>query len=84
MKRENAAKLIKEIDNKLNSWNERSQFKIKGIKNLSRADLDMLRIYAEQVLRTGNFSGLMKPMGNEKLVLEKFDLVDDRQGLYMW
>ena len=42
-----AQKIIKDINKKILAWNERSQFTIKGVKNLSRADLDSLVLYAE-------------------------------------
>lgn len=44
-------KLIKDIKTKILNWNERSQFKIKGVGNLSKSDLDTLTMYAENAIR---------------------------------
>ena len=73
--RENAQKLIKTINQKINSWNERSGFTIHGVKNLSRADLDMIKLYCQNVINYGDYRGLMKPLGSEKEVLEKAGIV---------
>lgn len=70
----NAQKLLKDIDSKLSNWNERSQFRLKGVGNLSRADLDTLTLYAEAYIRSGGygFPGLMEPRGSIKEVLDKY------------
>lgn len=72
----NAEKLIKDIEKKILNWNERSQFRLKGIGNLSRADLDSLELYANTYIRSGGygFPGLMKPMGSIAEVLEKYGI----------
>ncbi len=74
---EKAKKLIKEIDNKITNWNERSQFTIKGVKNLSRSDLDTIVLYAETFIKFGGngFPGLMKPRGNVEQVLSIYEIV---------
>lgn len=70
-----AEKLIKDIEGKIAKWNERSQFTMKGVKNLSRADLDMLELYAKTYIQNGgSFNGLMEPMGEMKEVFEKYDI----------
>ena len=69
--RENAQKLIKTINQKIENWNERSCFTIHGVKNLSRGDLDMIKMYCDNVIKFGNYGYLMKPLGSEKEVLEK-------------
>jgi len=75
----NAVKLIKDIDKKKSKWNERSQFKIKSVGNLSFSDLGTLELYANQYIsnaengRTG-FNGLMQPRGNIEKVLSKYEL----------
>lgn len=62
----NKNELLKTINEKLNKWDERSCFSIKGIKNLSRSDLDTLKLYA-------TYNGkLMRPVGGVRQVLEKF------------
>ena len=73
--RENAQKLIKTINQKINSWNERSSFTINGVKNLSRSDLDMIKLYCQNVINYGDYRGLMKPLGSEKEVLEKAGII---------
>lgn len=44
-------KLKKEIETKILKWNERSQFKLKGIGNLSMSDLDTLVFYADNAIQ---------------------------------
>lgn len=58
--------LLKTINERLNKWDERSSFSIRGISNLSKADLDTLELYA-----THN-GPLMRPVGGVRKVLEKF------------
>ena len=70
-----ARKLIQDIDHKIDTWNERSMFTLKGVKNLSMSDLDSLRLYAEQHISTGSFDGLMKPLGAMRDLLEGYDLL---------
>lgn len=69
-----AEKLIGDINTKINNWNERSQFTLKGVKNLSRADLDVLGMYAETYIKNGSFYGLMEPMGEIGEVLSKYNI----------
>ena len=68
---ENAKKLINEIEKQRNNWDERSQFKIKGVGNLSRSDLDSIEYYADTFIKTGNINNLMKAFGGVGEVLEK-------------
>ena len=72
-----AEKLLKDINKKIAKWNERSQFTIKGVKNLSMSDLGTLQLYAETYIRSNGygFPGLMKPMGDIAKVLESYGLV---------
>lgn len=72
---DNALKLIDLIDRKLSNWDERSQFTIKGVSNLSRSDMERLKLYAEKYSKQGNFNGFMNPMGATKDVLDKYGLV---------
>lgn len=67
-------KLRKDIDTKIKKWNERSNFTLKGIKNLSRSDLDTILLYADTYDRTGSFSGLMKPLGEVARVLDAYGI----------
>lgn len=68
----NAEKLIKEVNKKIDNWNERSQFKMAGAKNLSRSDMDTIILYAETYLRNGSINSLMNPRGEIELVLNKY------------
>lgn len=75
---DNAKKLIKDVDKKIDNWNERSQFKMKGIGNLSFSDMETLKLYAEEKLRYGNINNLLKPMGNIAEVLKTYNI--EREG----
>lgn len=63
-------KLLKEIEKKKYNWNERSMFTLRGHKNLSMSDLDVLILYADMQLRLGNVQGLMRPVGPLRDILE--------------
>lgn len=39
--------LISDVNKKIDNWNERSQFTVKGVRNLSRSDMDDLLMAAE-------------------------------------
>lgn len=73
----NTNQLIKVIENKINTWNERSNFTIKGIKNISRSDLDTILLYINSYTKSSerNFGGLVPPTGYVKDVLDKFNIV---------
>ena len=71
-----AEKIIRDIDNKIDNWNERSMFTIKGVKNLSMADLDTIKLYAQTYARYESFDGLMQPRGSVKEVLQAYGLID--------
>lgn len=58
--------LLKLISNKKHTL-EYGTTSIKGVKNISRADLDMIEMYAQ----TGGL-GMMRPRGNVLAVLEKY------------
>lgn len=70
----NAKQLIKDIDKKLNNWDERSQFKLKRIGNLSYADMESLKLYAEEFLKKGNINHLMEPLGDKKEILAQYGI----------
>ncbi len=71
-----AKKLIMDIDKKFNGWDERSCFKLKEVKNLSVADMEVLKLYAETYIQSGGqgFPGLTEPKGSIKEVLVKYGL----------
>ena len=71
----NAYKCIKDVDKKISNWDERSNFTLNGVRNLSRADMDVIRLYAETYLTYGSYHGLMKPLGSIKNVLDSYQLV---------
>lgn len=71
----NAEKLIDAIESRRSMWDEWSTFTIKGVKNLSIADLDTLELYAVNLLRNGSYQGLVTPRGYIAEVLSKYDLL---------
>lgn len=80
----NSEKLIKTIEEKLNKWNERNTFTIKGISNLSRSDLDTILLYVNAYKRSGekDFGDLMEPKGYVGDVLEKFQIIKSKSIIY--
>lgn len=73
-KRKAALKLLSDIKKKLDKWNERSSFTLKGVKNLSMSDLDTLQLYANTLLNYGYYAGLREPLGTTEEVLSKYGL----------
>lgn len=71
----NAYKCIADVEKKIRDWDERSNFTLKGERNLSRADMDVIRLYAETYITYGYYQGLMKPLGSIKNVLDSYQLV---------
>ena len=57
---------------KLRMKNEYRASTLRGVKNLSRSDLDMIELYAETIDRTGSYYGLMEPRGGVREVLIKY------------
>lgn len=70
----NINKLKSNIEKKIRDWNERSCFTIKGVKNLSRSDLDMIIMYADIYAKQGNFDGYMQPRGGVRDVLAAYGI----------
>jgi hypothetical protein len=72
----NAIKLIKDVEMKIDKWNERSSFTLKGVKNLSKSDLDSLVLYAQKFIENNGrgFYGYMKPLGSIKNVLDSYGI----------
>ena len=70
-----ALKLKEDITNKIRRWDERDSFTLRGVKNLSFADMECLLLYAEDMIRFGNLSQLMKPLGEVRLVLQKYKIL---------
>jgi len=71
---EKARKLINDIRVKKQKWNERSQFTLKGVRNLSMSDLDTLTLYAEHIILYGHWQGLLRPRGSIAEVLTKYGI----------
>lgn len=71
-----AKKLLKDIEQKKKTWNERSNFVLKGIKNLSMSDLDTLILYAETFIQNNNFNELMFPVEEIQEVLKRYEIID--------
>lgn len=69
-----AHELLKEIEKKRRNWDERSQFKIKGVGNLSCSDLDIIQLYTETYIQSGNLMALMRPLGGVAQVLKAYDI----------
>ena len=69
-----AKKLIKEVNTKISRWNERSQFKMAGVSNLSRSDMDTIILYAETYLKYGSTNSLMEQRGDVGKVLRHYGL----------
>lgn len=79
----NAEQLINDVEEAKSKWDERSQFKIKGVGNLSMSDLDQLVLYANTYIdNSSSFRGLMEPMGDIKKVLDKYGIKDSSGGLF--
>ena len=69
--------IITKAINEVNELEAKSEYRcatFRGVKNLSRSDLDEILLRLETYLRTGDVSGygeLMKPYGGVKDALEK-------------
>lgn len=72
----NSEKLTKIIQKKLDNWNERSSFTIKGVKNLSRSDLETILLYVKAYEKSGevDFGGLVYPRGYLNQVLQGYEI----------
>lgn len=69
--------LRKDIRNKLAGWNERSMFTIKGINNLSRADIHTLQVCCDFHDVYGSLDGLNLYFNPEvEKVLKKYELLE--------
>lgn len=66
----NAQKCIEAVNKKIET-NEYNTVTLKGVCNLSRADLESIKLYAEASIK-GTMSQFMEPMGSIREVLEKF------------
>lgn len=73
---ENAKTLLKDITNLRSNWDEYSNFRLKGVSNLSLSDIDTIELYANSYIETNgrSFSGYIEPDGAIKEVLDKYDI----------
>lgn len=71
---EKANKMMEDVRKKLANWNERSMFTVKGVRNLSRSDMDSIILYGEAVLAYGNYNCYMEPRGEVREVLTAYGL----------
>ncbi len=78
-----ASKLIQEVKKKRMQV-EYNVGTFKGVKNLSVSDLDSIVMYAEKYIENGGtgFSGMLRPLGEVKIVLDKCGLVE--QNNFGW
>lgn len=69
--------LLKTIQTKIENWDERSQFKIAGVGNLSISDLETIKLYVKEYVQSGgtSFGSLMDPVGEVKEVLDHYGIV---------
>ncbi len=64
--------LIADVKKKILNSESRS-VKFHGV-SCTRADLEIIQMYAENYLRNGSFAGFMAPMGAVKEVFDKLDI----------
>ena len=74
------SQLNNDIHKAVENWNERDSFTLKGVKNLSRADIDMVQLYAHTYERYGYFKDLMPPRGEVKDVLSAYSIGTEEIG----
>lgn len=73
-KKESAKKLITELQTKINNWDQKSLFAIKGIRELAYSDLDSAMMYAKRVIEKGGLDGFVPPFGKTKDLLAAYGL----------
>ncbi len=72
MSEKNVEKLKKDVQVELMYWDERSQFTLAGVTNLSKSDMDTLLLYCDTWLTNGNVNSLMPLRGNLLDVWNKY------------
>ena len=82
MAKSNEQKCIEAVTKKIQN-SEYNTVTMKGVRNLSRADLESVVMYAEFFAR-GDYSSLMKPVGNVKALLEAFGVKTESEFSYGW
>lgn len=70
-----AMSLLDDCTNEIENWDERNQFNLKGVKNLSLSDLETISMYCVCICKHGTIDGyLMEPMGCTRDVLKRYGL----------
>lgn len=67
----NRETLIEDITMLLEKWDEKSQFKLAGVGNLSLSDLDSLELYAREY----NGYNLIEPRGDIAKILRAYNVM---------
>lgn len=70
--------LLEDIKSLRDNWDERHNFTLAGVSNLSPADLCTIELYTKTYLKFGSFTNLMKPLGAVAEVLKKYGVIDRR------
>lgn len=65
-------KLRDDIETKLDKWDERSMFTLRGAGNLTRSDMDTLLMCCDWYEKYGSLNGLAYFSREVKRVLEKY------------
>lgn len=73
-----AEKMIKDVENLILN-NEYNTVSLKGVRNISRADLDTIQMYGETFIRNNGFgfSPYVEPSDNVEKVLTKYGVTDN-------
>ena len=66
----NKEKLRKDVEKALDSWDERSNFTLKGVRNLSFSDMQMIEMYLDL-----DGQNLRKPIGEIGQVFEAYGII---------
>lgn len=80
-----AKKLIKDAERKIQGMEYRN-VRLKGVPNLSRADLDSAILYAEQFIASHgkDFGSLRQPNGSDKSLLAAYGVTLADNSEYGW
>jgi len=72
-----AKKLLTDVRKKLTNRVDYRTTTLKGVRNLSVSDLEMLELYAQTIIQEGRYTGfLMEPLGGVGEVMNKYGLLE--------
>lgn len=73
---EKARELMEDVKKLKSNWDDRSQFKLKGVENLSVSDLEQLDLYVGAYIESGGtgFGQFTEPLGDIKEVLDAYGI----------